>query len=197
MARNNSGSVIAGYATGIVRGQEYVGGLVGNNDDGSISNSRYAQLATGSLIPAPQHEELAAAGILPIGQPFLMAPVPVGLQVTLLPPQPLGPEAQSHPARRYVDLQSGQPGLQSSPPPPLLVHRPPLALLPAIHDLMPGPGYVGPQAVPPQFLSPVFPIRPDVPATPGAAAAVTPPRTRRTCYNPSHRRDNPTGGPMS
>ena len=153
------------------------------------------QPAVSSRLPSTKNSPLRASCQSASHSSWL--PYPLASRSRCFRHNRLDPKHSLHPARRYVDLQSGQPGLQSSQPPPLLVHRPPLALLPAIHDLMPGPGYAGPQAVPPQFLSPVFPIRPDVPATPGAAAAVTPPRTRRTCYNPSHRRDNPTGGPMS
>ena len=47
LAGDNSGSVIASYATGSVRGQKYVGGLVGRNDDGSISASYSVSEVTG------------------------------------------------------------------------------------------------------------------------------------------------------
>ena len=46
-----------------------------------FSNTGSAELAPSGLIPAPQHEELAVSGILPIGQPLLMTGISIGLQV--------------------------------------------------------------------------------------------------------------------
>ena len=51
-----------------------------------------------------------------------MTGVAILLQVLLLTPQPPGPEAQPHPARRNVGLQSNQPVSKIGQPPPLLVN---------------------------------------------------------------------------
>ena len=51
-----------------------------------------------------------------------MTGVAILLKVMLLPPQPLRPEAQPHPARRNVGLQSNQPVSKIGQPPPLLVN---------------------------------------------------------------------------
>ena len=59
------------------------------------------------FIPAAQHEELITAGILPVPEPLLMTGIAIGLQVMLLTPQPLRPEAQPDPARTKVGFQAG------------------------------------------------------------------------------------------
>ena len=51
-----------------------------------------------------------------------MAGVAVGLEIALLPPQPLRPEAQPHPARSYVGFQCRQPVPQIGQPPFLLMN---------------------------------------------------------------------------
>ena len=64
-----------------------------------------------------------------------MARIAILLQVMLLPPQPFRPEAQPHPARRNVGLQSRQPGLQIGQPPPLLVNLLPPTLFLGLRNL--------------------------------------------------------------
>ena len=64
-----------------------------------------------------------------------MTGVAILLQVMLLPPQPLRPEAQPDPARRNVGLQSRQPGPQTGQPPPLLVNLVPPALFLGLRNL--------------------------------------------------------------
>ncbi|CAI8044142.1 hypothetical protein GBAR_LOCUS24515, partial [Geodia barretti] len=86
-----------------------------------VIDGRHAQLASRRLIPAAQHEELVAAGVLPVPEPFLMTGIAIGLQVILLPPQLLGAEAQPHPAGRNVGFQPRPPEPQVGQPPPLPV----------------------------------------------------------------------------
>ena len=100
-----------------------------------IANSGHAQLATARFIPAPQHEELVAAGSLPVLKPFAMAGVAIGLQVVLLTPQPLGPEAQPYQALRDVGFQSSQPVSTIGQPPLLLMNLIPSAPLSGIRNL--------------------------------------------------------------
>ena len=104
-----------------------------------IGNAGHAQLATARFIPAAQHEELVAAGILPVLQPFLMTVVAILLQVMLLTPQLLRPEAQSDPALRNVGFQSNQPVSKISEPPLLLMNLIPSAPLSGIGNLPLGP----------------------------------------------------------
>ena len=81
-----------------------------------------------------------------------MARIVVDLELMLLPPQPFRPEAQPHPARRNVGLQSRQPGPQTSQPTPLLVNLLPPTLLLGLRNL-PFPWSNSPlQAVHPQPL---------------------------------------------
>ena len=87
-----------------------------------IGNGRHTQLASRRFIPAPQHEELIAAGSLPVPEPFLMSGVTVGFEILLLAPQPLGPKAQPYPAVRYMGFQRREPGVQISQPAFLLVN---------------------------------------------------------------------------
>ena len=70
-----------------------------------IGNCGHTQLATSRLIPAAQHEELVAAGILPVPAPLLMTGVAIGLQVMLLAPQPLRPETQPYQPSRDAGFQ--------------------------------------------------------------------------------------------
>ena len=64
-----------------------------------------------------------------------MTGVAILLQVMLLPPQPLRPEAQPHPARRNVGLQHCQFGFQVRQPPPLLVNLLPPTLFLGLRNL--------------------------------------------------------------
>ena len=117
-----------------------------------IGNAGHTELAARRFIPAPQHKELVAARIPPLTQPLLVAPITVGLQVMLLPPQPPGPETQPDPARRNVGLQHCQFGFQVRQPPPLLVNLLPPTLLLGLRNL-PFPWSNSPlQAVHPQPL---------------------------------------------
>ena len=100
-----------------------------------IANAGHAQLATARFIPAPQHEELVAASILPVLQPFLMTRIVILLKVMLLAPQPLGPEAQPYQALRNVGFQSNQPVSKISQPPLLLMNLIPSAPLSGIRNL--------------------------------------------------------------
>ena len=93
-----------------------------------IGNAGHAQLATARFIPTAQHEELITAGVPPVPEPLRMTGVAILLQVMLLAPQPPGPEAQPHPARRNVGLQSNQPVSKIGQPTPLLVNLLPPAL---------------------------------------------------------------------
>ena len=117
-----------------------------------IGNGSHAELATPGLIPAPHHEELSVSGILPIGQPLLMTGISIGLQVVLFPPQPLGPEAQSHLIPGYVRFQNCQTASQVAQPTTLLMDLLPAALLPGIGYLTLRPGYAAAQGIPVQFL---------------------------------------------
>ena len=101
-----------------------------------VIDGRHAQLATSRLIPAPQHEELVAAGSTPLFKPCIMTGIAIGLQVILLPPQLLGAEAQPHPANPNVGFQPRPPEPQVGQPPPLPVHLPPLALLFSLINLL-------------------------------------------------------------
>ena len=87
-----------------------------------IGNAGHAQLAAAGFIPAAQHEELITAGVPPVPEPLRMTGVAILLQVLLLTLQPPGPEAQPHPARWNVGLQSNQPVSKIGQPPPFLVN---------------------------------------------------------------------------
>ena len=101
-----------------------------------IGNCGHTQLATSRLIPAAQHEELVAAGILPVPAPLFMTGVAIGLQVMLLAPQPLRPETQPYQPSRDVGLQHCQFGFQVCQPPPLLVNLLPPTLLLGLRNLL-------------------------------------------------------------
>ena len=104
-----------------------------------VGNTGHTELAARRFIPAPQYKELVAARIPPLTQPLLVAPITVGLQVMLLPPQPPGPEAQPYQALRNVGFQSNQPVSKISQPPLLLMNLIPSAPLSGIGNLPLGP----------------------------------------------------------
>ena len=132
-----------------------------------ISNGRHAELATRRLIPAPQHEELVTAGVPPVPEPFLMAGVAVGLQMMLLAPQPLRPEAQPHSALSYVAFQCSQPDSQIGQPPFLLMDLIPPAMPSGIGDLLAQPVQSAAPGFPsaaPLSPAPMISCRPTTPA---------------------------------
>ena len=117
-----------------------------------IGNGSHAELASRRFIPAAEHEELVATGIPPVPEPFLMTAVAVCLEVVLLAPQPLRPEAQPHSARRNVSFQCSQPVPQIGQPPFLLMNLTESATFSGIGYLPLGPNNPALQVVQPQLL---------------------------------------------
>ena len=117
-----------------------------------IGNGGHADLASRRLIPAPQHEELVAASVPPVPEPFLMAGVAFGLEIAPLPPQPLRPEAQPHSARSNVGFQCSQPVPQIGQPPFLVMNLIKPAMFGGIGDLLLSPCNPPFQVAQPQFL---------------------------------------------
>ena len=117
-----------------------------------FGNGGHAQLTPSPLVPAAQHEELVAADLPPVGQPLLATGIAVLRQVVLLAPQPLGTEAEPHPASRHVLLQLGPLRLQGRQSATLLVDLIPSPTLGDISYLPLGTINPPTQAVQPQLL---------------------------------------------
>ena len=81
-----------------------------------------------------------------------MVDIAIGIQMVLLPPQPLRPEAQPYPFSGQVRFQFHKPGIQVSQPPSLLVRLIKLAALLVPGNLNPRPSNRSDQAVGSQFL---------------------------------------------
>ena len=113
----------------------------------SIGHGGHTKLATCSLVPTSQHEELIAASVPLVAQPFLVAGVAVLRKVALLPPQPLRPEARSNSPLRNISFQRRRPGLQGRQPAPFLAKPAPAPMLSSTGNLPLGPSNPPAQAV--------------------------------------------------